>query len=363
VEARREGAEAVGMAPQPILAADRTEAEDRRVQGPPGAAPSGERLASAPPAQVRATPPAPASSANADRPPAVDAGRDVPPVPALAASRARGAESPSRPATAATPSWPEAPVAEARLVLAASPAASSPPASAAAPSRPDTPDRVRSDAPDTRPDPAPRSADAARETDDARTARVVEQVGEARAPGEEAEREGDGAATSATEAPVAQANDRPPTSTVVTRTAFRAGAQAGGEGRIGADGGATRNPPGEVARAAARGTALGAYLGAVEAIIAERWAAVEVPLVDRVLGREAEVVLAFEVRGSGRVFGLRITVPSGLGQLDADALASVPAQLPPIPREVGVRAYDHRLILRYQSVPIRVTAPADVERR
>ncbi len=138
-----------------------------------------------------------------------------------------------------------------------------------------------------------------------------------------------------------------------TRRGVQPAGSAGGAGGAAAPAGAHYARVGPTSLAGAVSTPLGVYLDEVERVVAARWSSAELPLVDRVLGRGGEVVLEFRVRRSGEVRDLRVSRPSGLGALDAAALGSIPDRLPPIPRELGLRSYMHRLTLTWSPGRVR----------
>ncbi len=138
-----------------------------------------------------------------------------------------------------------------------------------------------------------------------------------------------------------------------TRRGVQPAGSAGGAGGAAAPAGAHYARVGPTSLAGAVSTPLGVYLDEVERVVAARWSSAELPLVERVLGRGGEVVLEFRVRRSGEVRDLRVSRPSGLGALDAAALGSIPDRLPPIPRELGLRSYLHRLTLTWSPGRVR----------
>jgi TonB family protein len=90
----------------------------------------------------------------------------------------------------------------------------------------------------------------------------------------------------------------------------------------------------EVDRAAisARATALGRWAQQVSEELRQRWAAAELPMLDRAFALKGTVVITFQVQRSGRVRQIQVIEASGNAAVDAQARLVVPRRLPRPPR-------------------------------
>ncbi len=86
----------------------------------------------------------------------------------------------------------------------------------------------------------------------------------------------------------------------------------------------------------ARATPLGEWAHRVTTELRTRWAAAELPVLDRAFGLEGTVVIAMNVSRSGRVREVTITEPSGIAAIDAHARLTIPPRLPPPPAKRGL---------------------------
>ena len=97
------------------------------------------------------------------------------------------------------------------------------------------------------------------------------------------------------------------------------------------------------------GTPLGQYRAALDKEIRANWTSVDLPIHDRALGIQGNVVVAFRIERNGRVFDKTITRSSGHTSLDMMAMASIPERLRRIPKDVEGRQVFHRYTFIYRN--------------
>lgn len=99
----------------------------------------------------------------------------------------------------------------------------------------------------------------------------------------------------------------------------------------------------------AQSTELGRYTEEIYQILQRNWYALDLPAQQKALGVQGTVTVAFRIHRNGRVSDVNVTRSSGVPELDALAVASIPKKLPPIPASLAMKSVLQLVTFTYRN--------------